>query len=90
MEKLLHSEKSSLLHEKNVKKQKLFDTCKLGGRWKRTDSFTPHHYVALGDGASLNLSMIGANYTELFRFKKNSEIIIKDSIAEFYEEDLIR
>ncbi|KFM20386.1 hypothetical protein AAA799P11_00133 [Marine Group I thaumarchaeote SCGC AAA799-P11] len=89
MEKLLHSKKPRILHEKN-KTQKLFDTCKLGGRWKRTDRFVPHHYVSLDDGAFLKLTMDGANYTELFRFKKNSEIIIKDSIVEFYEKDLLR
>lgn len=90
MEKLIHSGESPVLNEKNMKKQKLFDTCKLGGQWKRTDRFVPHHYVSLDDGSFLKLSMVGTNYTELFRFKKNSEVVIKDSIAEFYEKDLIQ
>lgn len=68
--------------------KKLFDTCKLEGQWKRVDDSIPLCYVSLEDGASIELKMIKANFTESYSFKKNSFIIIKDSIAEFYEEDL--
>ena len=75
---------------RDFKSQKLFDTCRLEGRWKRVDRFIPRHYIALEDGVFLELSIIDSNFTESFRFKKNSEVIIKESIAEFYEEDLFR
>lgn len=74
----------------NFKTQKLFDTCRLEGRWKRVDDSVPRHYTALEDGVFLQLSILDANYTESYSFKKNSSIVIKDSIAEFYEEDLLR
>ena len=74
----------------NLKLQKLFDVCKLNGKWKRVDTSIPRTYVALEDNASIDLSIIRANFTESYVFKKNSRIIVKDSIAEFYEEDLIR
>ena len=74
----------------NSKTQKLFDTCKIQGRWKRADNCVPRKYVATEDGASIELSIMDGDYTESFRFKKNSNIIIKDSIAEFYERDLFR
>lgn len=75
---------------RDFKTQKLFDACRLEGRWKRVDNSMPRHYIALEDGVSLELSIIDSDFTESFRFKKNSEIIIKESIAEFYEEDLFR
>ena len=74
----------------DFKTQKLFDTCKIEGRWKRADNSVPRKYVAIEDGASIELSIMGGDYTESFRFKKNSNVIIKDSIAEFYERDLFR
>ena len=72
------------------KTQKLFDTCKIEGRWKRADNSIHRKYVALEDWASIELSIMDGNYTESFRFKKNSNITIKDSVAEFYERDLFR
>lgn len=72
------------------KTQKLFDTCKIEGKWKRADNSVPRKYVAIEDGASIELSIMGGDFTESFRFKKNSHVIIKDSIAEFYERDLFR
>lgn len=72
------------------KTQKLFDTCKIEGRWKRADNSVPRKYIATEDGASIELSIMDGDYTESFRFKKNSTIIIKDSITEFYERDLLR
>lgn len=72
----------------NFTLKKLFDTCKLEGQWKRVDNSIPRRYVSLEDGASIELKMIKANFIESYNFKKNSFIIIKDSIAEFYEEDL--
>ncbi len=75
---------------RNYKSQKLFDTCKLEGRWKRKDDSIPQCYVSLEDGASISLSIIGTDYSESFIFKQNSEIVVKDSIVEFFEEDLLR
>jgi len=74
----------------NFKFQKLFDTCRLEGQWKRVVDSIPRHYIALEDGVSTELSIIDSNFTESFRFKKNSSIKIKDSIAEFYEESLFQ
>lgn len=74
----------------NLKFQKFFDTCRLEGRWKRVDEFIPHHNITLEESASIELSIIDSNFTESFRFKKNSSIKIKDSIAKFYEENLFR
>ncbi|AFS81082.1 hypothetical protein NKOR_05995 [Candidatus Nitrosopumilus koreensis AR1] len=74
----------------NIKSQKLFDTCKLEGKWKRLDDSVPRRYVTLEDGALISLSILGTQYHESFIFKKNSEVVIKDSIAEFFEEDLLR
>lgn len=74
----------------NFKFQKLFDTCRLEGQWKRVDDSVPRHYIALEDGASIELSINDSNFKESFRFKKNSCIKIKDSIAEFYEENLFQ
>ncbi|WP_148680195.1 hypothetical protein [Nitrosopumilus maritimus] len=74
---------------KRIKSQKLFDTCKLVGKWKRIDKLLPPNYTSLEDGASVELSIIKANYTESFSFKKNSDIVIKDSILEFFEEDML-
>ena len=76
------------LRHSNSPMKKLFDTYKLEGQWKRVDNSIPSRYVSLKDGASIELKMIKANFTESYSFKKNSFIIIKDSIAEFYEEDL--
>ncbi|KFM19551.1 hypothetical protein AAA799P11_00540 [Marine Group I thaumarchaeote SCGC AAA799-P11] len=74
----------------NSKLQKLFDTCKLEGRWKRMDDSLPRCYVSLEDGAAISLSMLGVDYSESFIFKKNSKIVVKDSVAEFFEDDLLR
>ncbi len=79
----------SQIHDK-MKTQKLFDTCKLIGRWKHANSSSPSSYESLEDGATIEFSMIQANFTESFRFKKFSRITIKDSMIEFYEEDLFR
>ncbi|MCV0401351.1 MAG: hypothetical protein K5777_05175 [Nitrosopumilus sp.] len=73
-----------------MKTQKLFDTCKLIGKWKYADNSQHSHYEALEDGATIEFSLIRANFIESFRFKKSSRIIIKDSIVEFYDEDLFR
>ena len=75
---------------RNHKSQKLFDTCKLEGKWKRKDDSVPQCYVSLEDNASILLSIVGTNYSESFMFKKNSQIVVKDSIVEFFEEDLLR
>lgn len=82
--------KTNNLTHRNFFMKKLFDTCKLEGEWKRVDDSIPRRYVSLKDGASIELAMIKANFTESYNFKKNSFIIIKDSIAEFYEGDLFR
>ncbi|QDI89232.1 hypothetical protein Nisw_06690 [Candidatus Nitrosopumilus sp. SW] len=74
----------------NSKLHKLFDVCKLHGKWKRADNSIPRNYVALEDGASVDLNIIKANFSESFEFKKNSKIIVKDSIAEFYEKDILQ
>ena len=74
----------------NSKLQKLFDVCKLKGKWRRVDNSIPRNYIALEDGASIDLDMIKANFSESVVFKKNSRIVVKDSIAEFYEEDILR
>ncbi|KEQ56522.1 hypothetical protein AAA799E16_01714 [Marine Group I thaumarchaeote SCGC AAA799-E16] len=75
---------------RNFKLQKLFDTCKLEGRWKRMDDSLPRCYVSLEDGTAISLSILGTNYSESFIFKKNSKIVVKDSVAEFFEDDLLR
>ena len=72
------------------KLQKLFDTCRLQGRWKRMGDSVPLCYVAIEDGASIELNLIKSKFSESFVFKKDSQIIVKDSIAEFQEEDLLR
>lgn len=82
--------KSNTQTYRNIKSQKLFDTCKLEGKWKRADDSIPRRYVALEDGALITLRILGTQYSESFIFQKNSEIVIKDSIAEFFEEDLLR
>ena len=74
----------------NTKLQKLFDTCRLQGKWKRVDNSLPLCYVAIEAGASIELNLLQANFSESFIFKKDSKIIIRDSIAEFQEEDLLR
>lgn len=74
----------------NHKSRKLFDTCELEGIWKRKDDSIPQCYIALEDGASISISIIGTDYSESFMFKKNSQIVVKDSIVEFFEEDLLR
>lgn len=73
-----------------VKECKLFDTCKFIGKWKHVDDCLPACYVALEDGVAIELRMIQADIVESLRFKKSSKIIIKDSVMEFYEEDLFR
>lgn len=75
---------------RNIKSQKLFDTCKLEGKWKRVGDSIPRRYMSLEDGALITLHILGTQYSESFIFKKNSEIVIKDSITEFFEEDLLR
>lgn len=75
------------IHDR-VKTHKIFDTCKLAGKWKHVDNSSPFHYEALEDGATIELCMIQVDLIESFRFKKSSKIFIKDSIMEFYEEDL--
>lgn len=72
------------------KLQKLFDTCRLQGKWKRMGESLPLCYVAIENGASIELTLIKSKFSESFIFKKDSQIIIKDSIAEFQEEDLLR
>lgn len=75
------------IHDK-VKTQKLFDTYKLTGKWKHVGVSFPCYYEALDDGATIELCMTKIDLIEPFSFKKYSKIIIKDSIMEFYEEDL--
>ncbi|MBS1268604.1 MAG: hypothetical protein MAG458_01335 [Nitrosopumilus sp.] len=75
---------------RNYKSQELFDTCKLEGKWKRKDNSIPKYYISLEDGVSISLSIIGTTYSESFVFKKNSQIVVKDSIVEFSEEELLR
>lgn len=72
------------------KLQKLFDTCRMQGKWNRMDDSLPPCYVSKEDGASVELNLIKSKFSESFIFKKDSQIIIKDSIAEFQEEDLLR
>ncbi|MEX0862433.1 hypothetical protein [Nitrosopumilus sp.] len=82
--------KTNNLTHRNFPMKKLFDICKLDEQWKRVDNSIPRRYVLLKDDASIDLRMIKSNFTESYNFKKNSFIIIKDSIAEFYEGDLFR
>lgn len=60
------------------------------GKWNRMDDSLPPCYVSKEDGASVELNLIKSKFSESFIFKKDSQIIIKDSIAEFQEEDLLR
>ncbi|MDX1533645.1 MAG: hypothetical protein R3230_05530, partial [Nitrosopumilaceae archaeon] len=66
----------------DVKLHKIFDACKLEGKWKRKDS-TSHQYISLEEGASIVLSLYQAGLTETFSFKKGANIVIKDSLVEY-------
>lgn len=72
----------------NVKLYKAFKSCKLKGRWNlKKNSF--HEYVALDEGASIILYGIRSEWNEIFSFKKDSTVTIKNSIIEYYDNDVI-
>ena len=73
----------------NIKLHKIFDACKLDGKWKKRES-SPHNYVALEEGASIVLELYRAKLTETFSFKKGANIGIRDSLIEYFEKDLMR
>lgn len=71
----------------NVKLHKAFKTCKLKGKWNlKKNSF--REYVALENGANILLNGIGAKCDDVFYFKKGSEVAIKNSIMEYYDNDV--
>jgi len=71
----------------NVKLYKTFKTCKFRGRWNlKNNSF--HEYIALEDHAYIILKGIRAEWDEVYSFKKDSEITIKNGIIEYYENDI--
>ena len=68
---------------------KVFDTCKLEGKWKQNHFSPNHEYIAQEDSAHITLNLIHANLTETFYFKKGSTISIKDSLMGYFEKDLL-
>lgn len=72
----------------NIKLYKAFKNCKLKGRWNLKEN-SSHEFMALEDNASASLYGIRAEWNEIFYFKKGAEITIKNSIIEYYENDVM-
>ena len=73
-----------------LKMHKIFDTCQLSNNWKRNEKSSSREYIAQEDGSSIVLNLIQANLTETFSFKKGSHIVLKDSLMEYYNKDLMQ
>jgi len=73
----------------DIKLYKIFNTCKLKGKWKNKNNSHNHDYIALENGSSIVLKLNPPNLTETFSFKKDANISIKDGLIGYHDKDLL-
>ena len=71
----------------DIKKQKLFESYKLKGKWTcKDDSSNIQVFEAQEDGGSIVLRFDG-KLSETLSFKKGSKIVITDNLIEYSDQD---
>lgn len=71
-----------------IKQEKMFNTCKLNGNWKKKRNNSQDFKSQDKGSSSITLTLQG-DLVETLSFKKGADISIKGGLLEYYDQDLL-